>query len=222
MRRMVSGKKGRRCACGARGAGEEIADVVAAAFDAGDGAKAAAARAGAAKLEHVVEPIADDGLGAAPEVGDDGGDVQVVERLTLEGDDVFLDMERAVGAAYGKQALGALVDLVDGGLKGGGKARLVLGLEHLGDGNQALGVNMQPAGGVGGGEKAKERGRADQDVRLIVVECGDGIRQGRHEIEVAQLQERAVDLPGRDCCVSAGKRPRACGRRARCAAHGRG
>src|SRR5262249_5250121 len=51
----------------------EVANVIAATFDLGDHPKSGPARAGVGgQRQYVVEPVADDGLRAPPEVGDDG------------------------------------------------------------------------------------------------------------------------------------------------------
>src|SRR4051812_10896863 len=112
-------------------AGLEVENVVAATLDCLDYTKRRTTRAAlAAHAQHVVEAIADNGLGSAPEVRDDRGGafLRALDRIKLNGDDILLDVQRAGFAAYGQQSFGALVYLVDRDIEGSDDSLAVLRL----------------------------------------------------------------------------------------------
>src|SRR5215831_18331407 len=84
----------------------KVTDVVAAAFDGANHAEVRSAWAGRwVDVEDIVETVADDGLRLAPQVGYDGRNAFVFavwQRLELERNDIFLNVERPLSATYGQ------------------------------------------------------------------------------------------------------------------------
>ena len=66
--------------------------------------------------EHVTEPVADDRLGAAVQIGEHRHEPARlgVDQLAFDMHQVFVQVQRAMGAGDSEEALGGLVDLSDG------------------------------------------------------------------------------------------------------------
>ena len=99
----------------APGLAGQIEQVVAAAFDGLQRREQRAARAWLGALgENVVQPVANDGLAGAMEVGHDRHELALglVEPFALDHHQVFVQVQRAQPAGAGQEALGALIHLV--------------------------------------------------------------------------------------------------------------
>src|SRR5882724_10228974 len=97
-------------------------------------------------------------------------------------------------ATDGEKALSTLVNLVDGDREDVFQAIFIMGLQNFGHGYQALGMYMQGSLVTSIGEKAQERRRADEDIRLEGIEDGDRFVQRLHKIEIAKLEQATADL----------------------------
>ena len=63
-------------------------------------------------VQHIVKAVADNGLRAAGEVGDDGHVTRVVQPFLLYHQKFFIQMQTPVFACHRQKAFGGLVDLV--------------------------------------------------------------------------------------------------------------
>ena len=97
-------------------------------------------------------------------------------------------------AADRQQALGTLVNLLDGCVERGPNLLPILWFQHFGDRDQAFGLDVQAACGTFLREKAKHGWRGNDDVWPKGVERGDNFGEGQHEVEVAKLYQAAAHL----------------------------
>lgn len=168
----------------------ELEEVVFAADDFCQGGEGAAAGTGAGfEDEGVVEAVADDGLGCAVEVGDDGDEDAgfLVEPFLFDVDEVFVEMEGSVGAGGGEEAFGGLIDLVDGLVEEGGEFGLGFFGEDFGDGDDFFEGEGGGSNLLGAGNFAEDGGGGEEEVGLEVDEGIEVFREGGEEVEEAEL-----------------------------------
>ncbi|MNS89131.1 hypothetical protein D3C72_1231340 [compost metagenome] len=142
--------------------------IVAAPFDAIDGARGAAARAWrCARDQDVVQAVAHDGLRDAREVRNHGHEaarftVFRIEPLRFDVHVFLVQMQHAVFAAAGKETLGGLVDFMHGA-KRLHDQRAVLRFQHFGHGDDFFRRQRQAAIDDAQGQLAQHLGRRDDD-----------------------------------------------------------
>ena len=174
--------------CGAR-----VENIVAASLYGGDAGERAAAGAGrAVRHQHVVQPVADNGLAFAVEVGDDGGETAAafVYPVFLYIDHVFVQMQAAVAAGVRQKTFRALVDLVDGAAETPSDKCPDLRFQHFGHGNGLFGAD----GHVGTQRKLLQHlGGRNQNARFLRVKAGDVFVQPAHQVVKLKTYQRVSD-----------------------------
>jgi len=166
--------------------------VVVAALDAGQGHRHPAAGAGlGAADQHVVEAVADDGLGLPREIGNQRREAVLVQPLRLDANEFLIEVQRAVFATGGQETLGGLVHLPDLA-ENLGEQRALRRFENFRHRNDLFRREAQFAAHHAERQGAQHLGRGDDDARLLLLQAGALFGKGREEIVEVQAQPAVV------------------------------